>query len=75
MTTEDAFKAGSGFDTLDTWTLIVGSGCVVALLISAWVLVSCYRGWAKNNLDTDEATTTAMKTVLVIVVLFWILLS
>lgn len=75
MTPGEAFQAGSGFESLDVWMLIVGVGCVVVLIIAAWVLTSCYRGWAKNNLDGDEALHTAIKAILIVMVMFWILLS
>ncbi len=75
MTTDEAFEAGSGFASGDIWTLIVAAGCVVILMVAAWVLISCYRGWAKENLDAEEATITAVKAVLVVVIMFWILLS
>jgi integrating conjugative element protein (TIGR03758 family) len=75
VTPGEAFQAGSGFESLDVWMLIVGVGCVVVLIIAAWVLTSCYRGWAKNNLDGDEALHTAIKAILIVMVMFWILLS
>lgn len=75
MTPEEAFKAGSGFNSLDVWGLIVGVGCVVVLMIAGWILVSTYRGWAKSNLGGDEALHAAIKAMLIVVVTFWILLS
>ncbi|WP_061290002.1 TIGR03758 family integrating conjugative element protein [Azotobacter vinelandii] len=75
MTTAEAFRAGSGFETTDFSNLIIGVGCTAVLLLAAWILISVYRGWSKGRLSADELALNSVLAILLAVLFFWLLLS
>lgn len=71
----EAFEAGSGMGDQELSWLIAGVGCVAILLCAGWILMSAYRGWAKGRVDGDVVATVAVKSVLLILLFFWLFLS
>nr|WP_298411663.1 TIGR03758 family integrating conjugative element protein [uncultured Halomonas sp.] len=70
----EAFQAGSGMEGQAMSLLIAGVGCTMALLVAAWILLSAYRGYAKQRIDGDLFSTVGVKALLLVLLLFWLFL-
>ncbi|POA51848.1 MULTISPECIES: TIGR03758 family integrating conjugative element protein [unclassified Pseudomonas] len=71
----DAFNAASGATAQASTNLIVGSVMTVAMLWAAWALYSIWRGWATKNIDRSIASSSAIRVLLLLMVLSFIVLS
>lgn len=69
-----AFQAASGVpsSTSNTLWLSLTMACVTLWLI--WLLMSLYKGWANGNLKAEAAGGSAIKGLLLYVVLSWLIL-
>lgn len=70
-----AFQAAAGFTPASSYTLFVGFAVGLTFLWGAWSLYSCYRGWATGNLDRSIALPSAIRTVLLCMILTVFVLS
>ncbi|WP_259037535.1 TIGR03758 family integrating conjugative element protein [Halomonas dongshanensis] len=55
--------------------LIAGVGCSVAILLIIWILMSAYRGWVKGRVDGDILSAVVIKSILLVLLFFWLFLS
>ncbi|MBZ9559058.1 DUF3262 family protein [Halomonas coralii] len=58
----------------ELYLLIAGVGCALALLAACWILLSVYRGFVKNRVDGDVLSIVAWRTLLLILLFFWVFL-
>lgn len=70
----EAFEAGSGVTASELNWLIAGAGCAGVLLVIAWILLSAFRGFAKERIDGDLFATVALKALILVLIFFWLLL-
>lgn len=70
-----AFQAAAGFPPVAGTALFVGFALAVTFLWAAWAINSCYRGWAKGNLDRDIALPSAVRVILLCLILTLFVLS
>ena len=70
-----AFKAASGFTPQATTTLFVGALVALAMLWGAWAAYSIWRGWATKNLDRSIAGSSAIRLILLLMILTVLVLS
>lgn len=70
-----AFQAAGGFAPSHSYLLFVGFAVAISFLWAAWALWSCYRGWATGNLDRSIATPSAIRILLLCMILAAVVLS
>lgn len=70
-----AFKAASGFTPQATATLFMGTLIALAMLWGAWAIYSMYRGWATTNLDRRIAVSSAIRVIVLLMLLTFFVLS
>jgi integrating conjugative element protein (TIGR03758 family) len=71
----EAFEAGAGMGGQELSWLIAGVGCSAALLLVIWILMSAYRGWVKGRIDGDVLSSVVLKSLLLVLLFFWLFLS
>lgn len=69
-----AFQAGSGMGEGELYLLIAGVGATAILILAAWILLSAYRGYARQRVDGDMFSVVSVKTLLLVLLFFWLLL-
>lgn len=70
-----AFQTSAGFSATSSYTLFVGFALAITLSWAAWAIYSCYRGWATGKLDRSIALPSAVRTVLLCLILAVFVLS
>lgn len=70
-----AFKTASGFTPQETATLFIGALIALAMLWGAWAIYSMYRGWATKNLDRSIAGSSAIRLIVLLMILTFFVLS
>jgi len=74
-TQTSAFQAAAGFPASASYVLFVGFAIAITYLWAAWTIYSCYRGWATGNLDRLIALPSAVRAVLLCLLLILFILS
>lgn len=74
MTPEEAFSAGSGTEPGVISVIVSGFGYTVLLLLAAWMLISLFKGYAKDTIDGGDFGWLTIKTILMVVMLGWLIL-
>jgi integrating conjugative element protein (TIGR03758 family) len=64
-----AFQAAAGFVPASGNALFAGFAVGITFLWAAWAIYSCYRGWATGNLDRVVALPSAVRAVLLCLIL------
>ncbi|MFT0140843.1 TIGR03758 family integrating conjugative element protein [Alcanivoracaceae bacterium MT1] len=75
MDPASAFQVGSGSSLIALALLVAGIGCTVVLLWAGWALISGFRGFAHQRLPGVNYQNMTLRIFLIIVLMFWILLS
>lgn len=70
-----AFQAAGGFSASVSYVLFVGFTVAITFLWGAWALWSCYRGWSSGNLDRSIAAPSAIRILLLCMILTAFVLS
>lgn len=70
-----AFLTAAGFAPVGSYTLFAGFAVALSLLWAAWAIYSCYRGWARGNLDREVALPSAIRVTVLCLILTFIVLS
>lgn len=70
----DAFLNGSGMEPSHLAYLIAGLGCSVLLMWWAWMLISLYRAWTKEQVDEDVAISVIRRSIVIVLVGMWLVL-
>lgn len=70
-----AFQTASGFTPSATTTLFVGFALTLAYLWAGWAIYSAYKGWATKNLDRNIAAASAIRAVVLCMILTAFVLS
>jgi len=70
-----AFQAVGGFPPTASFTLFVGFCVALLYLWAAWAMYSTYRGWATNNLERSIAAGSAVRIILLCMILTFFVLS
>lgn len=70
-----AFQAAGGFPPSASFTLFVGFSVALIFLWAAWALYSTYRGWATGNLDRSIAASSAIRLLILCMILTFFVLS
>ncbi|OLO06718.1 integrating conjugative element protein [Salinicola sp. MH3R3-1] len=71
----EAFEAGAGLGGQELSWLIAGVGCSAAMLLVIWILMSAYRGWVRGRVDGDILSAVALKSLVLVLLFFWLFLS
>jgi integrating conjugative element protein (TIGR03758 family) len=70
-----AFHAGSGAKSTEVNLLFLGLLCASLFLWAAWVCLSSYRAFAAGNLSLKQLGGIAVRTLLLLLISFWLVLS
>lgn len=70
-----AFQTAGGFPASASNLLFVGFALAITFLWGAWAIWSCYRGWATGNLDRSIAAQSAVRILLLCMILTFLVLS
>ncbi|HAT6801812.1 TPA: TIGR03758 family integrating conjugative element protein [Citrobacter freundii] len=70
-----AFQAGSAAKPAEVNLLFLGLLCATLFLWAAWVYLSSYRAFAAGNISLKQLGGIVARTVLLLLISFWLLLS
>ncbi|HAT6803626.1 TPA: TIGR03758 family integrating conjugative element protein [Citrobacter freundii] len=70
-----AFHAGSGAKSAEVSLLFLGLLCASLFLWAAWVCLSSYRAFAAGNLSLKQLSSITARTLLLLLISFWLFLS
>lgn len=70
-----AFNAASGATSQASSTLFIGVTMALAMLWASWALYSIYRGWATTNIDRAIAASSAVRVIVLLMILSALVLS
>lgn len=70
-----AFQAGSNAKPAEVNLLFLGLLCAALFLWAAWVCLSSFRAFAAGNLSMKQLGGIVARTVLLLLVSFWLVLS
>jgi len=71
-----AFAAATGgLGELSASHLLIGFAVVAALLWAAWAILTTWKGWACGNVSTGQLGGMTVRVLLLLLLLFWFVLS
>ncbi|EJX0634382.1 TIGR03758 family integrating conjugative element protein [Salmonella enterica] len=70
-----AFQAGSNAQPAEVNLLFLSLLCAALFLWAAWVCLSSYRAFAAGSLSLKQLGGIVARTVLLLLVSFWLVLS
>ena len=70
-----AFRAGSAAKPTDVNLVFLGLFCSALLVWAAWVCLRAYRAFAAGNLTLKQLGGLVARTLLLLIVCFWLVLS
>lgn len=70
-----AFQAGSSAKPAEVNLLFLGLLCATLFLWSAWVCLRSFRAFASGSLSLRQLGAIVARTVLLLLVSFWLVLS
>ena len=71
----NAFRAGSRAKPAEVNLVFLGLLCAALFVWAAWVCLRSYRAFTRGDISLKQLGGIAMRTVLLLLICFWLVLS